>query len=170
MVNMKWQQRRTLYILLGIGIAMLSVGLVLKLETQTISNGEPVSKDSTLDYDYEYQTPGIAFHKEEFQLSTETNPGNTDEYDARSINVYLERDQELIASFRAQGAPIMFQIYTPSNKILGYSLDCLEPNKSVASEEGDFRYKALESGIDEMNIKSATPSGLTNVLVNYWIR
>jgi hypothetical protein len=153
-----------------VGVAMLSVGLVFKLETQKISYGEAVSRDATPDHNYEYQIPGIGLYREEFQLSTDTDPGNTDEYDARSIRVYLERDQELNASFRAQGASIMFHLYTPSDQMLGYSLDDLEPNRSIAAQEGQFNYKALESGTYEMNIKSTTPSGLIDVLVEYWIR
>ncbi len=167
---MKWRQQRTLYILLGVAVALVSVGLVLKLETQKTFYGVAVSRDAIPDYDYEYQIPGIGFYREEFQLSTDTDPGNTDEYDARSISVYLERDQELNASFQAQGASIMFHLYTPSDQILGYSLNDLEPNRSIAAREGEFKYKALESGTYEMNIKSTTPSGLIDVLVEYWVR
>ena len=171
MANINWRQRRTLYILLGVSIGVLSVGLAfLKLGIGQPSYGEAVSTDTTPDNTYEYQIPGTGFHKEEFQLSTNTTPGNTDEYDTRSISVYLERDQELSVSFRAQGAPIMFHVYTPSDQILGYSLDDLEPNRSIAAQQGNFKYKALESGTYEMNIKSTTPSGLIDVFLEYWIQ
>ena len=171
MARMNLRNRRTLFILLGVSIAVLSVGLAfLRLETRQPSYGEVVLTNSTPDNTYEYQIPGTGFYKEEFQLSTNTTPGNTDEYDARSIGVYLERTQELIVSFRAQGAPIMFQVYTPTDQILGYSLGDLEPNRSIAAQEGNFKYSALESGTYEMNIKSTIPSGLINGLIEYWIQ
>ena len=160
-----------MYILLGVSIVVLSVGLAfLRLETTQPSYDGAASTNATPDNTYEYQIPDDGFYMEEFQLSTSTTPGNTDEYDARSISVYLERDQELNTSFRAEGAPIMFHVYSPSDQMLGYSLDDLEPNRSVATQEGNFRYKALETGTYEMNIKATTPSGLIDVFVEYWLQ
>ena len=171
MARINLRNRRTSYILLGVSIAVLSIGLAfLRLETWQPSYGEVVPTNTTTDNTYEYQIRGSGFYEEEFQLSTNTAPGNTDEYDARSIGVYLERDQELNASFRAQGAPIMFQVYTPSDQILGYSLGDLEPNRSIAAQQGNFKYNALETGTYEMNIKSTKPSGLIDVFVEYWIQ
>lgn len=171
MARINLQNRRTLYILLGVSIAVLSVGLAfLKLGTGRPSSDEVVMTNTTPGDTYEYHIPGTGFFEEEFQLSTNTAPGNTDEYDARSISVYLERDQELNASFRAQGAPIMFQVYTPSEQVLGYSLGDLEPNRSIAAQQGNFKYNALESGTYEMNIKSTKPSGLIDVFIEYWIQ
>lgn len=171
MARISLRNRRTLYILLGVSIAALSVGLAfLKLETGQPSYGEAVPTNTTPDDTYEYSIRGSGFYEEEFQLSTNTTPGNTDEYDTRSINVYLERDQELSVSFRAEGAPIMFHVYTPSDQILGYSLDDLEPNRSIAAQQGNFRYKAMEVGSYTMDIKSTTPLGVIDVIIEYWIQ
>lgn len=171
MARMNLRNRRTLYILLGVSVAVLSVGLgFLKLGIGRTSSSEAVAINTTPGNANGYQILGTEVFKEEFQLSTNTVSGNTDEYDERIISVYLERDQELNASFRAQGAPIMFKVYTPSDQVLGYSMGNLEPNRSIAAQEGNFRYHALETGTYGMNIKSTTPLGLIDVFLQYWVQ
>lgn len=171
MARINLRNRRTLYILLGVSIAVLSVGLgFLRLGIGRTSSSGAVVIDTTPGNTDEYQISGTEVFKEEFQLSTNTASGNTDEYDERIISVYLECDQELNASFRAKGAPIMFHMYTPSDQMLGYSLGNLEPNRSIAAQEGDFKYNALETGTYEINIKSAVPLGLIDVLLQYWVQ
>jgi hypothetical protein len=171
MARINLRNRRTLYILLGVSIAVLSVGLgFLKSGIGRTSSGEAVVVNTTPRNTNEYQILDTEAINEEFQLSTDTAPGNTDEYDSQIIGVYLERNQELNVSFQAQGAPIMFQVYTPSDQILGYSLGSIEPNRSIATKEGNFKYNALETGTYEMNIKSTIPLGLIDVFLEYWIQ
>lgn len=170
MARINLRNRRTLYILLGVSIAALSVGLAfLNLGTGQLSYGGEVPTDIVITNTGEYDIDKLAVFEEEFQLSTNTKPGNTDEYDVRTISIYLERGQELYASFRAEGAPIIFSVYTPSEQVLGYSFGDLESNRSIASQQGNFKYRVLETGTYVMNIKSATPSGIIDVTMKYWI-
>jgi hypothetical protein len=171
MARINLRNRRTLYILLGVSIAVLSVGLgFFKLGIGRTSSNEAMVINPTPVNTNEYQISGTEVFEEEFQLSTNTAPGNTDEYAERIISVYLERDQELNASFRAQGGPITFHMYTPSEQALGYSLGNLEPNRSIAAEQGNFKYNALETGTYKINIKSTAPLGLIDVLLQYWVQ
>lgn len=171
MARINLRNRRTLYILLGVSVAVLSVGLgFLKSGIGRTPSGEDMVINTTPPNTNEYQILDTEVFEEEFQLSTNTAPGNTDEYDSQIIGVYLERNQELNASFRTDGGPIMFQVYTPSDQIIGYSLGNLVPNRSIAAQEGNFRYNALEEGTYEMIIKSTIPLGVIDVFLEYWIQ
>ena len=118
-----------------------------------------------------------------FQLSTNTTPGNTDEYDSHIFNLYLEQEQELALDFSAQGAAVMVSLFTPSEEIWGYSppppsttttedgeTGYLKKGRTVATEEGSFRFTVPESGYYIVTIKSATPKGEIEVLVEYQIQ
>lgn len=170
MARLNLRNRRTLYILLGVSIAVLSIGLAfLNLGIRQPLYYDEVSEDTTLTNTGEYDIDKLAVFEEEFQLSTYVTPGNTDEYDERIISIYIERDQDLYVSFRAEGAPIMLNVYTPSEQVLGYSFGDLESNRCIASQQGNFKYQALETGTYVMYIKSATPSGIIDVTMKYWI-
>jgi hypothetical protein len=165
--KMNLSDRRNLYVLLGVSIAVLSIGLAF------LSNGSRPSSDTIISPTN--STPDNILQsnssmQENFQLSTDTIPGNTDEYDARSIRVYLESDQELNVSFRTEDAPVLVRVYTPSDQVLGYSSGVLEANKSAAAQEGFFIYKAVESGTHDIYLKSSSPTGFIDVFVEYWIQ
>jgi len=117
-----------------------------------------------------------------FQLSTDTTPGNTDEYDSYSFSLYLERGQALYLSFYAEGAAVMLRVTTPSEDVLGYQtstgkagnikdtgLGRLEKGRVVAAAEGHFIFIAPENGFHLINIKSSTPQGEIAVQVEYQI-
>jgi hypothetical protein len=116
-----------------------------------------------------------------FVLSTNTTPGNTDEYDSWSFPIYLEPGQELYLSFYAEGASVMFSVITPSEEGWGYEtssgraaikdegLGRLERGRTKAAEEGHFRFSPSEPGYYLMIVKSSTPQGEIDVLVEYEI-
>jgi hypothetical protein len=120
-----------------------------------------------------------------FQLSTDTTPGNTDEYDSHSFSIYLERGQELYLSFYAEGAAVMLRVTTPTERHedrLGYQtstgsagnvkdkgLGHLEKGKVSAAAEGHFNLIALEEGSYVIDVKSSTPQGEIDVLIEYQI-
>ena len=124
-----------------------------------------------------------AYEKLSFQLSSDTTPGNTDEYDTHSFNIYLEPEQELMLDFYTEGAAVMFSAITPSEEMLGYEtsdgragnikdtgLGHLQEKKIKAAAEGHFRFIAPEAGFYIMSAKSATPKGEIAVLIEYWIQ
>ena len=131
-------------------------------------------------------TPGPeqpTHEKLSFQLSSDTTPGNTDEYDTHSFNIYLEPEQELMLDFYAEGAAVMFSAITPSEEMLGYEtsdgragnikdtgLGRLQEKKIKAAAEGHFRFTAPEAGFYIMSVKSATPKGEINVVIEYCIQ
>jgi len=120
-----------------------------------------------------------------FQLSTDTTPGNTEEYDSHSFPIYLERGQELYLSFYAEGAAVMLRVTTPAGRHedrLGYQtstgsagnvkdkgLGHLEKGKVSAAAEGHFNLIALEEGSYVIDVKSSTPRGEIDVLIEYQI-
>ena len=117
-----------------------------------------------------------------FQLSTDTTPGNTDEYDSHSFSIYLERGQELYLSFYAEGAAVMLRVATPTEEVLGYQtstgsagnvkdkgLGHLEKGKVSAAAEGHFNFIAPEGGFYVIEVKSSAPRGEINVLIEYQI-
>jgi hypothetical protein len=117
-----------------------------------------------------------------FQLSTDTTPGNTDEYDSHSFSIYLERGQELYLSFYAEGAAVMLRVTTPTEEVLGYQtstgsagnikdkgLGHLEKGKISAAAEGHFSFVAPEEGFYVIGVKSSTPRGEIDVLIEYQI-
>ena len=118
-----------------------------------------------------------------FQLSTDTTPGNTDEYDSHSFNIYLEHQQELSLDFYAEGAAVLVSVITPSEEKLGYEtsdgrggnikdtgLGRLREKRTTAVAEGHFRFTAPESGLYVITVKSATPKGEIDVLVDYQLQ
>ncbi len=120
-----------------------------------------------------------------FQLLTDTTPGNTEEYDSHSFSIYLERGQELYLSFYAEGAAVMLRVITPTERHedrLGYQtstgsagnvkdkgLGHLEKGKVSAAAEGHFNFIAPEEGFYEIDVKSSTPQGEIDVLIEYQI-
>ena len=117
-----------------------------------------------------------------FQLSTDTAPGNTDEYDSHSFSIYLERGQELYLSFYAEGAAVMFRVTTPTEEVWGYQpstgsagnvkdkgLGHLEKGMISAAAEGHFNFIAPEEGFYVIKVKSSTPRGEIDVLIEYQI-
>ena len=117
-----------------------------------------------------------------FQLSTDTTPGNTEEYDSHSFSIYLERGQELYLSFYAEGAAVMLRVVTPTEEVLGYQtsdgsagnikdkgLGQLEEGKVFAAAEGHFNFIAPEGGFYIIEVKSSAPRGEIDVLIEYQI-
>ena len=117
-----------------------------------------------------------------FQLSTDTTPGNTEEYDSHSFSIYLERGQELHLSFYAEGAAVMLRVTTPTEEVLGYQtsdgsagnvkdkgLGHLVKGKVFAAAEGHFNFIAPEEGSYVIDAKSSAPRGEINVLMEYQI-
>ncbi len=125
------------------------------------------------------QEPGQPSYEEiSFQLSSDTTPGNTDEYDSHSFNIYLERRQELTLDFYAEGAAVMVSVVTPSEERLGYEtsdgragnikdtgLGHLQERKTKSAAEGHFKYTAPETGSYVITVKSASPKAEIDVLV-----
>jgi len=117
-----------------------------------------------------------------FQLSTDTAPGNTDEYDSHSFSIHLERGQDLYLSFYAEGAAVMLRVATPTEEVLGYQtstgsagnvkdkgLGHLEKGKVSAAAEGHFNFIAPEGGFYIIEVKSSAPRGEIDVLIEYQI-
>ena len=163
--------RNKLLIIAGIILGAISVVLVLYAPTLMFPPPTPTP-------------PAQPFYEQvTFQLSTDTTPGNTDEYDSHSFYIYLKREQELYLSFHAEGAAVMVSVTTPSDEKLGYGpsivpagdvenkeLGHLLKGRTVATEEGSFRFHAPEPGSHVITVKSATPKGDIDVLVEYWIQ
>ena len=133
-------------------------------------------------------TPALApaqpTHEElNFQLSTNTTPGNTDAYDSYSFSIYLKREQELALDFYAEGAAVMVSIFTPSEETWGYNPNppttittedeksgCLKQGRIMAAEEGNFTFTTPETGDYLLTVKSASPKGEIEVRVEYQIQ
>ena len=166
--------RNKLLIIAGIILGAISVVLVLYAPTLMFPPPTPTPTPTP---------PAQPFYEQvTFQLSTDTTPGNTDEYDSHSFNIYLKREQELYLSFHAEGAAVLVSVTTPYDEKLGYNpgtvpaddvenkeLGYLLKGKTVAMEEGSFRFNAPESGSHVITVKSATPKGDIDVRVEYWI-
>jgi len=117
-----------------------------------------------------------------FQLSTDTAPGNTDEYDSHSVTIYLKQGQKISLSFYAKGAPVMLRVITPAEETMGYltstggagdiedeDMGHLEKGKCFAAAQGHFKYIAPEEGYYTVDIQSTTPKGDIDVVIEYQI-
>ncbi len=128
--------------------------------------------------------PAQPAHEElDFQLSTNTTPGNTDEYDSYSFSIYLKREQELALDFHAEGAKVMVSVFLPSEETWGYNpypptpdgsedgkLGHLQKGRVVAAAEGSFTFSAPESGDYLLTVKSASYRAEIDVHIEYHIQ
>ena len=164
-------------IILGIILGAISVVLGVYaptlIFTQTLTPGQTLTPEQP------------SYEVLNFQLSTDTTPGNTDEYDSHGFAIYLERGQELYLSFYAEDAAVMLRVITPTQRhedVLGYQtstgsagnvkdkgLGHLEKGKVSAAAEGHFNLIAPEEGFYEIEVKSSTPQGEIDVLIEYQI-
>jgi hypothetical protein len=117
-----------------------------------------------------------------FQLVSDATPGDTDAYGSYNFNLYLEQGQELALTFSAEGAAVMFSLFTPSKETWGYNpnpasttttegeaMGYLKKGRTVAIEKGSFRFTVPESGDYLAIVKSAAPKGEIAVQINYQI-
>lgn len=118
-----------------------------------------------------------------FQLVSDAVPGDTDAYGSYLFNLYLEQEQELVLAFSAEGGKLMVSLFTPSKETWGYNpsfddtattedgeMGYLKKGRTLATEEGSFRFTAPESGDYLVTIKSASPQGEIDVQVGYQIQ
>jgi hypothetical protein len=116
------------------------------------------------------------------QLSSNAEPGNSDEYDSDSFSIHLVRGQNLYFSFYAEGAPVMLRVITPSEEALGYmtsngeagniedkGLGKLQKGKVLSTMEGHLQFVAMEEGLYTFNLKSAAPKADIDVTIEYKI-
>ena len=157
------------------GIALGAIAIVLVLFAPTITK-------SNININPEPKPEQPQQETLNFRLSTDTAPGNTDEYDSHIFSIYLEHEQELTLSFYAEGAPVMLRVITPADETMGYltstggagdiedeGMGHLERGKCFAAAEGHFSYIAPEEGNYTVDIKSTTPKGDIDVMVEYQI-
>ncbi|MFO8143563.1 MAG: hypothetical protein R6T78_02675 [Dehalococcoidales bacterium] len=157
------------------GIALGAIAVVLILFAPTITK-------SNININPEPKPEQPQQETLNFRLSTDTAPGNTDEYDSHSVPIYLEREQEIALSFYAEGAPVMLRVITPADETMGYltstggagdiedkGMGYLQKGKCFAAAEGHFQYIAPEEGYYTIDIKSTTPKGDIDVVIEYQI-
>ena len=162
--------------LIILGIILGAISVVLGVYAPILISTQTPTPEQTPTSE---QTPHETLN---FQLSTDTTPGNTDEYDSDSFSIYLERGQELYLSFYAEGAAVMLRVITPTEEVLGYQtstgsagnvkdkgLGHLEKGKVSAAAEGHFNFIAPEEGFYIIEVKSSTPQGEIDVLIEYQI-
>ncbi|MCK4698464.1 MAG: hypothetical protein KAT53_09225, partial [Dehalococcoidia bacterium] len=90
--------------------------------------------------------------------------------------------QELYLSFYAEGAAVMLRVTTPTEEVWGYQtstgsagnvkdkgLGHLEKGKVSAAAEGHFNFIAPEESSYVIEVKSSTPRGEIDVLIEYQI-
>lgn len=118
-----------------------------------------------------------------FQLVSDAAPGDTDAYDSYIFNLYLKQEQELVLAFSAEGGKVMVSLFTPSEETWGYNpsfddtmatedgeMGYLKKGRTLASDEGSFRFTVPESGDYLVTIKSAIFKGTIDVQVAYQIQ
>jgi hypothetical protein len=159
-------------IMISIGVILVTILLLLGACTS-----KPVAPASETNWESVEPSERLSFN-----LSTDTTPGNTDEYDSYSFSISLDNEQELYLSFYAEGAAVLVSITTPSDERLGYEtsdgsagvkdtgLGSLREKRTKAAAEGHFRFIPPESGLYLVTVKSAAPKGEIDVLVEYWIQ
>ena len=165
--------------LIILGIILGAISVVLGVYAPTLIFTQTPTPEQT-------PTPGQPSRETlNFQLSTDTTPGNTEEYDSHSFPIYLERGQELYLSFYAEGAAVLLRVTTPTERHedrLGYQtstgsagnvkdkgLGHLEKGKVSAAAEGHFNFVTPEEGSYVIEVKSSTPRGEIDVLIEYQI-
>ena len=118
-----------------------------------------------------------------FQLVSDAAPGDTDAYDSYIFNLSLKQEQELALAFSAEGGKVMVSLFTPSEETWGYNssfddtmatedgeMGYLKKGRTLASDEGSFRFTTPESGDYLVTIKSAIFKGTIDVQVAYQIQ
>jgi hypothetical protein len=121
-----------------------------------------------------------------FQLFSDAEPGDTDNYARYNISLYLERGQKLDLDFSAQGASLMLSLFSPSELTFGYvpyekqpnpeqeaedgKLGWLKEGMIVASPEGSFLFTVPETGYFVMTVESASPKAEIDVQIEYQIQ
>jgi len=120
----------------------------------------------------------------DFRLVTDAAPGDTDMYDRYIFNLYLEQEQELALAFSTEGGKVMVSLFTPSKETWGYNpgprdtttttedgeMGRLEKGRTIASDEGSFRFTIPESGDYLVTIESSIFKGEIDVQVEYQIQ
>ena len=118
-----------------------------------------------------------------FQLVSDAAPGDTDLYDSYTFNLYLEQGQALALAFSADGGKVMVSLFTPSEETWGYNpsaddttttengeMGYLKKGRTLASDEGSFRFTIPESGDYLVTIKSSIFKGEIDVQLDYQIQ
>ena len=118
-----------------------------------------------------------------FQIVSDATPGDTDAYASYNFDLYLEQGQELALAFSAEGAGVMFSLFTPSEETWGYNphpasttttedgaMGYLKKGRIVAVEEGRFRFTVPESGDYLATVQSAAPKAEIAVQIDYQIQ
>lgn len=126
--------------------------------------------------------PPPGFEQISFQLVSDAEPGNTDEYATYVFDLYLEEGETLTMDFYAEGAAVMLSAYTPSQVTIGYAtsdgkagnikdtgMGSLEERRIRAAAEGHFIYTVPETGDFIFTVKSASPQATIDVVIDYKI-
>jgi hypothetical protein len=129
------------------------------------------------------ETARPGYEQLDFWLVTDVTPGDTDLYDSYFFNLNLEEGQELALTFSTEGGKVMVSLFTPSEETWGYNpgpgdatttdnqeMGYLKKGRTLATEEGSFRFTTPESGDYLVTVKSSIFKGEIAVRVEYQVQ